>query len=49
VDNLAERTVKAFEAYNSEVEIQQYPDAEHSYHMKSGELERLRELLKGKL
>ncbi len=48
-DNLAERTVKAFEAYNSEVENQQYPDAEHSYHMKSGELTRLQELLKGKL
>jgi len=44
-DNLAERTIKAFTAYNSEVENQQYPDAEHSYHMKSGELERLRDLL----
>ena len=48
-DNLAERTVKAFESYNSEVENQQYPDAEHSYHMKSGELTRLQELLKGQL
>ena len=48
-DNLAERTVKAFTAYTSEVENQQYPDAEHSYHMKSGELARLQELLKGKL
>ena len=48
-DNLAERTVKAFAAFNSEVENQQYPDAEHSYHMKSGELARLHELAKGQL
>ncbi|MHC4119098.1 MAG: 3-methyl-2-oxobutanoate hydroxymethyltransferase [Planctomycetota bacterium] len=46
-DNLAERTVKAFEAYSGEVESRQYPDADHSYHMKSGELERLQELLQG--
>ena len=37
-DNMAERTVKAFQACASEVENQQYPDADHSYHMKSGEL-----------
>jgi len=48
-DNLAERTVKAFKAFNTEVETQQYPDAEHSYHMKPGEFERLEKLLKGKL
>ena len=46
---MAERTIKAFAAYTSEVENQQYPDAEHSCHMKSGELARLQELLEGKL
>ena len=48
-DNMAKRTVEAFQAYTKEVETQQYPDAEHSYHMKAGEFERLQELLKGKL
>lgn len=44
--NLAERTVEAFSAYSKEVQSGQYPDKEHSYHMKSGELERLQQLLK---
>jgi 3-methyl-2-oxobutanoate hydroxymethyltransferase len=44
--NLAERTVEAFNAYSKEVQSGQYPDKEHSYHMKSGELERLQQLLK---
>lgn len=44
--NLAERTIEAFNAYSKEVQSGQYPDKEHSYHMKSGELERLQELLK---
>ncbi|MHC4070808.1 MAG: 3-methyl-2-oxobutanoate hydroxymethyltransferase [Planctomycetota bacterium] len=48
-DTMAERTVEAFETYAREVSKQQYPDAEHSYHMKAGEFERLQELLKGKL
>jgi len=47
--NLAEGTVEAFNAYSKEVQSGQFPDSEHSYHMKSGELERLQELLKGKL
>ena len=46
-DNLAERTIKAFNAYTEEVENGRFPDNGHSYHMKSGEFERLQILLKG--
>lgn len=46
--NLAERTIEAFNAYSEEVQSGQYPDKEHSYHMKSGEMERLQELLKNR-
>jgi 3-methyl-2-oxobutanoate hydroxymethyltransferase len=48
-DNLAENTVKAFKTYTKEVESLQFPDSEHSYHMKSGEFERLQKLLEGKI
>jgi len=48
-DNLAERTIKAFDTYADEVKNSRFPDKGHSYHMKSGEFERLQELLKGKL
>lgn len=44
-DNLADRSIKAFAAYSAEVENGQYPNAAHSYHMKSGEPERLQALL----
>ena len=44
--NLANESIEAFNAYAKEVQSNQYPDAEHSYHMKSGELERLQKLLK---
>jgi len=44
-DNLAERSIKAFAAYSTEVAGGQYPDATHSYHMKPGESERLQALL----
>jgi len=44
--NLAEKTIEAFIAYSKEVQSGQYPDQEHSYHMKSGEMERLQQLLK---
>jgi 3-methyl-2-oxobutanoate hydroxymethyltransferase len=47
--NLAEQTIDAFNAYAKEVHDGQYPDAEHSYHMKSGELEKLRKLLKDEM
>jgi len=48
-DNLAERTIKAFSAYAEEVEKGRFPDTGHSYHMKSGEFERLQKLLNGRL
>jgi len=47
--NLADATIGAFSKYAGEVQTGQYPDREHSYHMKAGEFERLQELLKGKL
>ena len=46
--SLAKETIDAFDAYAKEVQSCQYPDTKHSYHMKSGELERLRQLLKDK-
>jgi 3-methyl-2-oxobutanoate hydroxymethyltransferase len=46
--NLAEGTIEAFNAYSKEVQSGQYPDKEHSYHMKSGELERLQKLLENR-
>ena len=44
-DNLAERTIKAFQDYSSEIKSEQYPDQQHSYHMKPGEVEKLRKML----
>jgi 3-methyl-2-oxobutanoate hydroxymethyltransferase len=44
--NAAEATIEAFKRYTKEVESGEFPDDEHSYHMKKGELERLKELLK---
>jgi 3-methyl-2-oxobutanoate hydroxymethyltransferase len=44
--NSAEATIEAFKRYTKEVESGEFPDDEHSYHMKKGELERLKELLK---
>lgn len=44
-DNLTEKTIKAFKAYGKEVHNNEYPDKEHSYHMKTGELDRLKEIL----
>ncbi len=46
--NLADATVEAFSTYSKEVHNGRFPDSGHSYHMKSGELERLQQLLKGK-
>lgn len=46
--NLAKQTIEAFNTYAKEVQSNKYPDAEHSYHMKSGELEILQKLLKDK-
>ncbi len=46
--NLADAVIEAFRQYSSEVRGGQYPDKEHSYHMKAGEIEQLKELLKDK-
>jgi len=46
--NLAEGVIEAFNRYSKEVEKGEFPDREHSYHMKKGEFERLEELLKDK-
>jgi len=46
--SLAKETIDSFNAYAKEVQSCQYPDAGHSYRMKSGELERLQQLLKDK-
>jgi 3-methyl-2-oxobutanoate hydroxymethyltransferase len=48
-DNLAERSIKVFSSYAGEVEKGSFPDDGHSYHMKSGEFERLQKLLKNNL
>lgn len=48
-ENLAERTIKAFNIYANEIENGRFPDKGHSYHMKSGEFEKLQELLKDNL
>ncbi len=44
--NLAKDTIEAFNSYCKEVLSGQFPDKEHSYHMKAGELGKLQELLK---
>jgi len=48
-ENLAERTIKAFNIYANEIENGRFPDNGHSYHMKSGQFEKLQELLKDNL
>lgn len=47
--NLTDVTINAFTTYAKEVQIGQYPDKKHSYHMKEGEFDRLGKLLKGRL
>jgi len=44
--NLAEATVDAFAKYAKEIQQGSFPDKDHSYHMKPGEFDRLRQLLK---
>ena len=44
--DLGARFVEAFGKYAEEVKAGRFPDAEHSYHMKSGELQRLEEMLR---
>jgi 3-methyl-2-oxobutanoate hydroxymethyltransferase len=43
--DLGARTVEAFQRYAQEVKAGQFPDTEHSYHMKTGESQRLTEML----
>ncbi|MBN2183444.1 MAG: 3-methyl-2-oxobutanoate hydroxymethyltransferase [Sedimentisphaerales bacterium] len=45
-DKLNERTIAAFKAYGKEVHAGSYPDKQHCYHMKIGEFDRLKEILK---
>jgi len=47
-DNLANRTIDAVQEYAVEIEKGRFPDAEHCYHMKAGELEKLKDILKDK-
>ena len=42
---LAEKVIEGFAEYSKEITAGQFPDKEHSYHMKAGELERLKKLL----
>jgi 3-methyl-2-oxobutanoate hydroxymethyltransferase len=44
--NMADSIVKAFGDYSKDVEAGRFPDTEHSYHMKAGELDRLKELMR---
>ncbi len=44
-ENLADKAISAFRDYNNEVTAGEFPDDEHSYHMKKGEFERLNKLL----
>lgn len=44
--NLAESMVEAFRTYAADIQVGKFPDDEHSYHMKGGELEELKKLLK---
>jgi 3-methyl-2-oxobutanoate hydroxymethyltransferase len=46
--DLASATTDAFNAYSKEIKTGRFPDDQHSYHMKSGELEQLKNLLKAK-
>jgi 3-methyl-2-oxobutanoate hydroxymethyltransferase len=46
--NLADPTLQAFKEYAKDVRKGQFPNADHSYHMKAGELNKLQEMLKPK-
>jgi len=43
--DLADRSIASFRKYADEVRDRRFPDDEHSYHMKAGELQRLKKLL----
>ncbi len=44
--DLGPRSIEGFRKYAEAVKAGRFPDAEHSYHMKSGEFDRLQELLR---
>jgi len=46
--DLESQTLEAFRSYSEEVKSRQFPDADHSYHMKAGELQRLEAMLSRK-
>jgi 3-methyl-2-oxobutanoate hydroxymethyltransferase len=43
--DLADRAIASFRKYADEVRDRRFPDDKHSYHMKAGELQRLKKLL----
>ena len=45
---LGSHSIEAFRAYAEDVRTRRFPDAEHSYHMKPGETQRLNELMRVK-
>jgi 3-methyl-2-oxobutanoate hydroxymethyltransferase len=45
---LAQPITGAINQYSADVRDGKFPDAEHSYHMKAGELDQLKQLLKDK-
>ncbi len=46
--DLGSQTLEAFRSYSEEVKSRRFPDADHSYHMKAGELQRLQDMLSRK-
>lgn len=44
--DLGVRSVEAFKSYAEEVRAGRFPDADHSYHMKQGQVQQLEELLR---
>jgi 3-methyl-2-oxobutanoate hydroxymethyltransferase len=44
--DLGARSIEAFQKYAEEVKAGRFPDTDHSYHMKSGESQRLEEMLR---
>ncbi len=46
---ISKNTIEAFQNFSDEVTRGTYPDREHSYHMKTGQLEKLQQLLNGKI
>jgi 3-methyl-2-oxobutanoate hydroxymethyltransferase len=47
--DFGQAAVAAFSQYAEEVRAGKYPDDDHSYHMKSGQIETLRQILKDKI